>query len=224
MIMRAFMTGLMVIGLVLIAPAAWAADACAPTAKDYLGPFYVSGTPVLNDLNRFGKPGVALRVSGRVLSAADGHAPVAGARIEVWQTDSTGRYHPEGNGKAGDYADGDIDMRGTVVADGEGRFNFLTVVPGRYPPRARHIHYRISAAGFRPLVTQHYLSEGEAVPEILAQIREDDEVGILVLGAGIDKSGPGPLVTQLSRTSGSLPVPITIVPGELSKERLEAVT
>ena len=68
------------------------------------------------------------------------------------------------------------------------------------------------------------IREGEIVPEILAQIREDDQVGILVLGAGNEKGGPGPLVTQLSRTSGTLPVPITIVPGELSKERLEAVT
>ena len=68
------------------------------------------------------------------------------------------------------------------------------------------------------------IREGEIVPEILAQIREDDEIGVLVLGAGSDKGGPGPLVTQLSKSSGTLPVPITIVPGELSKERLESVT
>ena len=68
------------------------------------------------------------------------------------------------------------------------------------------------------------IREGEAVPEILAQIRSDTEIGVLVLGAGDDKKGPGPLVSQLSRASGSLPVPITVVPGELSKERLEAVT
>ena len=68
------------------------------------------------------------------------------------------------------------------------------------------------------------IREGEVVPEILDQIREDEEIGVLVLGAGSDKGGPGPLVTQLSKSSGSLPVPITIVPGELSKERLEAVT
>jgi nucleotide-binding universal stress UspA family protein len=68
------------------------------------------------------------------------------------------------------------------------------------------------------------IREGEAVPEILAQIAEDNEIGVLVLGAGNDKKGPGPLVSQLSRSSGSLPVPITIVPGELNKDRLEAVT
>jgi nucleotide-binding universal stress UspA family protein len=68
------------------------------------------------------------------------------------------------------------------------------------------------------------IREGEPVPEILAQIREDPEVGVLVLGAGSDKNGPGPLVSQLTRSAGALPVPITIVPGELSKERLDAVT
>lgn len=68
------------------------------------------------------------------------------------------------------------------------------------------------------------IREGEAVTEILAQIKEDPEVGVLVLGAGMDRKGPGPLVTQMTRSAGSLPVPITIVPGDLSKERLEAIT
>ena len=68
------------------------------------------------------------------------------------------------------------------------------------------------------------IREGEPVPQIIEQVREDEEIGVLVLGAGTDKKGPGPLVTQLSRSSGSLPIPITIVPGDLSKERLEAIT
>ncbi|MCY1126186.1 universal stress protein [Frigidibacter sp. RF13] len=68
------------------------------------------------------------------------------------------------------------------------------------------------------------IREGEPVAEILGLIREDVEIGVLVLGAGTDKAGPGPLVTQLSRSSGSLPIPITIVPGDMSKERLESIT
>ena len=68
------------------------------------------------------------------------------------------------------------------------------------------------------------IREGEPVTEILGLIREDGEIGVLVLRAGVDKSGPGPLVTQMSKSSGSLPIPITIVPGEMSKERLEAIT
>ena len=58
----------------------------------------------------------------------------------------------------------------------------------------------------------------------MAQVQEDPDIGVLVLGAGTGKKGPGPLVTQLSKNSGSLTIPITIVPGDLSKERLLAIT
>ncbi len=68
------------------------------------------------------------------------------------------------------------------------------------------------------------IREGEPVTEILDVVHTDPQIGVLVLGAGTDKSGPGPLVTQMSRNSGSLPVPLTVVPGDMSKERLEAIT
>jgi nucleotide-binding universal stress UspA family protein len=90
-----------------------------------------------------------------------------------------------------------------------------------------HAHFEVFAKWMRDkqgVNPELVIREGEIVPELLAQIREDPEIGVLVLGAGSDKGGPGPLVTQLSRQSGTLPVPITIVPGELSKERLEIVT
>jgi nucleotide-binding universal stress UspA family protein len=88
-------------------------------------------------------------------------------------------------------------------------------------------HYEVFAKWMRDrqgIDPELVIREGEPVNEILSQIREDPEIGVLVLGAGTEKSGPGPLVTQLSRTSGNLPIPITIVPGEMSKERLEAIT
>ena len=68
------------------------------------------------------------------------------------------------------------------------------------------------------------IREGEPVTEILDVIRQDPQIGVLVLGAGTDKAGPGPLVTQMSRNSGNLPIPLTVVPGDMSKERLEAIT
>ena len=68
------------------------------------------------------------------------------------------------------------------------------------------------------------IREGDPVAEILAQVHEDPQVGVLVLGASHDKSGPGPLVTALTRSAGTLPVPITIVPGDMSKERLESIS
>ena len=68
------------------------------------------------------------------------------------------------------------------------------------------------------------IREGDPLAEVLAQVREDEEIGVLVLGAASGRSGPGPLVTALSRQAGSLAVPITLVPEDLSKERLEAIT
>lgn len=88
------------------------------------------------------------------------------------------------------------------------------------------VHFEVFAKWMRDrqgIAPELVIREGEAVPEIMAQIREDPSIGVLVLGAGTDK-GPGPLVKELSRNSGELPIPITIVPGSLSKERLEEIT
>ena len=89
------------------------------------------------------------------------------------------------------------------------------------------VHYEVFAKWMRDrqgIEPELVIREGTPVDEIMAQIREDEEIGVLVLGAGTDKKGPGPLVTQLTRNAGGLPIPITIVPGDLSKERLEAIT
>lgn len=88
------------------------------------------------------------------------------------------------------------------------------------------VHYEVFAKWMRDkhgIDPQLVIREGEAVDEILAQVREDTSIGVIVLGAGNSKKGPGPLVTQLSRSSGSLPIPMTVVPGDLPKDRLEAI-
>ena len=89
------------------------------------------------------------------------------------------------------------------------------------------VHFEVYAKWMRDrqgIDPELIIREGEAVPELIAQIHDDPEVGVLVLGAGTDNKGPGPLVTALTKQAGSLPVPITIVPGDLSKERLEEIT
>ena len=68
------------------------------------------------------------------------------------------------------------------------------------------------------------IREGKTETEILDYIQDDPEVGVLVLGAGTGKEGPGPLVTHMMRASGTLPIPVTIVPGGMSKEAIIAVT
>ncbi|MEM7752503.1 MAG: universal stress protein [Pseudomonadota bacterium] len=89
-----------------------------------------------------------------------------------------------------------------------------------------HVHFEVFAKWMRDrqnIDPELIIREGEPVQEILKQIEEDGEIGVLVLGASAEKGGPGPIVTALSRSFGSLPVPLTIVPGELSKDRLSAV-
>ena len=90
-----------------------------------------------------------------------------------------------------------------------------------------HAHFEVFAKWMRDrqgVNPELVIREGEPISEILKQVQADDEIGVLVLGASSDKKGPGPLVTQLTRNAGTLEIPITIVPGELSKERLEAIT
>ena len=90
-----------------------------------------------------------------------------------------------------------------------------------------HAHFEVFAKWMRDrqgVDPELVIREGQPVTEIIAQIQDDPDIGVLVLGAGTDKKGPGPLVSQLSRSAGALPVPITIVPGDLSKEKLEAIT
>ena len=90
------------------------------------------------------------------------------------------------------------------------------------------VHFEVFAKWMRDkqgVDPELVIREGEPSKEIIAQIADDPEIGVLVLGASADKKqGPGPLVTQMTRSSGDLPVPVTIVPGDLSKERLEAIT
>ena len=88
-------------------------------------------------------------------------------------------------------------------------------------------HYEVFAKWMRDrqgVDPELIIREGDPLTEVLAQMREDDEVGVLVLGAASGRGGPGPLVTALSRQAGSLAVPITLVPEDLSRERLEAIT
>ena len=67
------------------------------------------------------------------------------------------------------------------------------------------------------------IREGNRAEEVLSLIEEDTEVGVLVLGAG-EGDNPGPLVSQLvARMGGRMPIPVTVVPGAMSMERIDAV-
>lgn len=75
------------------------------------------------------------------------------------------------------------------------------------------------------IMPEFVIREGDPKEEVLAQIKEDPEIGVLVLGAGAEGEGPGPLVTALAtgRMAGRLPVPLTIVPGHMTREEVIAI-
>ena len=74
------------------------------------------------------------------------------------------------------------------------------------------------------VLPEFVIREGHAREEVLDQIREDPEIGVLVLGAGTSGDGPGPLVSSLvGRMSGELTVPVTVVPGGMTLEQIDAV-
>jgi len=90
------------------------------------------------------------------------------------------------------------------------------------------VHFEVFAKWMRDkqgVDPELVIREGVAADEIVQQIADDPDIGVLVLGASADKKkGPGPLVTSMTRAAGTLSVPVTIVPGDISKERLEAIT
>jgi nucleotide-binding universal stress UspA family protein len=77
-------------------------------------------------------------------------------------------------------------------------------------------------AGSMPIV---YIREGSRRDELLALINEDPSISILVLAASTGPEGPGPLISYLTgKPAARLRIPITIVPGSLTMEQLDAVS
>jgi nucleotide-binding universal stress UspA family protein len=69
------------------------------------------------------------------------------------------------------------------------------------------------------------IREGDPVEEVIRHVKADPEIGVLVLGASTDKGGPGPIVSALTgRRVAEMGVPITIVPGSMTKEQIIATS
>lgn len=134
---------------------AQSAAQCGITGEATEGPFYVANVPTGAQINTRRAAGTPMRVTGVVL-AADGKTPLAGAKVELWHADNAGEYHPGGNGDFSRYRPEQINLRGTVIADAQGRFAFDSIVPGIYGSRRRHLHWKFSARGHRALTTQSY--------------------------------------------------------------------
>ena len=70
-----------------------------------------------------------------------------------------------------------------------------------------------------------YIREGEVIDEVLALIDEATDITAIILGAATGPEGPGPVVSYLvQKKAGRLRVPITIVPGGMSDQEIDAIT
>jgi len=68
------------------------------------------------------------------------------------------------------------------------------------------------------------IREGDPVTQILDVIDKDVDIAVLVLAASAGAEGPGPIITALAKTAGGFPIPITIVPGNLSDADIDALS
>lgn len=136
------------------------------TSSSVLGPFHVSGAPPLavgGDMKRdFGGP---MLLAEGVIRDTDGN-PIVGAKIDIWQTAPNGLYASQ------DDDQDTFSFHGLMTVGDDGRYAFTTVKPveytvpsdgpvgdilrecGRHPWRPSHLHYIVTAPGFRTLVTE----------------------------------------------------------------------
>lgn len=84
---------------------------------------------------------------------------------------------------------------------------------------------KLSNTGFESIECEDVIREGDTGKVIIDLIHEDEDIAILVLGAATDAKGPGPLVSSLAagRIAGGFPIPVTVVPGQLSLEDIKAL-
>jgi hypothetical protein len=126
--------------------AAWEARPRPLTPPNVLGPFYKKNAPDQRAMRIAGEPGLPLAVSGGVFGARGEALPEA--VVEVWHTDHRGLYDLDG-----------YRYRARLKPGPDGAYGFDSIVPGHYPDRVcQHVHYLVTAPGYRPLVTQLYFA------------------------------------------------------------------
>lgn len=164
-----------VLGLSMLVTAQNNARPAGCTEATVFGPFFVEGAPHVEngaDIAR-GAKGPPCYVSGQVRGI--GGEPVAGAAIDVWQSDEEGFYdvqQPDADGGHTHRA------RAQLRSDAQGRFHFRSILAhgypiphdgpvgrmlqalGRHPWRPAHLHFMIAAPGYQRLIT-HVFRAGD---------------------------------------------------------------
>ena len=86
---------------------------------------------------------------------------------------------------------------------------------------SKHAAYAREKVGIE---AEQVVREGVGVEQIHSLIEEDQDIAILVLAAGAAKEGPGPLVSSIAGRNAAFPIPVTVVPYNLSDEDIESLS
>jgi nucleotide-binding universal stress UspA family protein len=80
------------------------------------------------------------------------------------------------------------------------------------------------ANGIAAITPERVIREGDSTEQLLEVIDQDVDISVLVLAANPGPEGPGPIITMMAKTVGTFPIPVTIVPGNLSDEEIDALS
>lgn len=101
-----------------------------PLAELTEGPYYKEGSPERQKISEDGTPGTHLILKGYVFDTECKR--ISNAWLDFWQADGEGNYDNEG-----------FNLRGHQFTNKDGFFRIETVVPGQYPGRTEHIHFKV---------------------------------------------------------------------------------
>jgi len=145
-----------------LAAAAWIEE----TPSQPIGPFYAPFKPLSIDNDLLFLPGRTEPAEGRVIEVAgrvmdQRSRPLAGARVEIFQANTFGRYNHPNHANSNLKLDPNFQGFGHDLTDAEGRYRFRTIKPGPYPDspdwiRPPHIHFIVFPARGENWATQMY--------------------------------------------------------------------
>ena len=80
------------------------------------------------------------------------------------------------------------------------------------------------ANGIAAITPERVIREGDPTAQILDVIDKDVDISMLVLAANPGPEGPGPLISMMAQVAGSFPIPVVIVPGDLSDSDIDGLS
>jgi nucleotide-binding universal stress UspA family protein len=80
------------------------------------------------------------------------------------------------------------------------------------------------ANGIAAITPERVIREGDPTEQVIDVIEKDVDIAMLVLAANPGPEGPGPLIGAMANAVGAFPIPIVIVPGDLSDAEIDALS